>query len=1198
MASTFTRISSLVLATALSVGLAAAQTFSPYTSTAAARGAKSQAISVDQSVVLPKTKSSFRLNVPTPGGGTTVLELRETPVMPLNMQLRYPEITTYRGRDVATGMVSAVTQTPLGINVYVAGAEGSWQVTADGPGLALISRVDDAADAGTSAPLSCGYTPEIHARLDAAQAKAAAKTGATQTNQKTSALVTKRKFIMALACTGEFATTRGGTRASVNAVFAEALNLLNAITIREVGVEFELHPQNDSLIFLNPGTDPYLQPSLGRGLLDENPPAINNRIPIEEYDIGHVFTNGCSDVGGVVGGRTCDARGKARGVTCHSSTNLNRIVERVLAHEVAHQFAVSHSWNNCPSSDNQRAGGAAFEPGSGSTIMSYQGSCGPDNNVSNIAPQAVYYHVGSIQQFKNYLESPNGATCAKVSTVENNLPEVVAPNIDGRTIPRETPFVLRGSATDSDGDALLYNWEQYDLGSAVDLCDQKEDTPLFRSVPPTSGGNERYFPNYEAVLTGRGSCEEQLPEFGRDLTFRLTARDRKAVAGGTAWREVKMKVDGAAGPFRVTSQATAAVQYVTGEFINVSWDVAGTSNPATVNTQQVEILLSTDGGRTFPTVLAAATPNDGTQDVTLPMTEVASARIMVRPIGNVYYAISGSTFSIITPTAPGFSFAPSVSQAFICEADTTTVDLFTSSLLNFDKEITVSLEGTLPAGVKATLTKTTLKPGENAKLRLDFTAFQETAIVNVDLKATADGAETVTRRLVFDLVSTNFDDLALRGPANGQSGLSDFPTFAFTPSRRASQYTVQVNTNPNFGFGTFEILNPKPEGDQLGFSLEPNQVYFWRVIPKNRCGEFYDVPVNAFHTFAAECKTFTNDKSFPIAPNSTASVTIPVPVAESGPVNDVSVPLVDIGYLGGIENLTVSLVSPDGTEVTLYNKRCAGGSLKSGYDDEAPLPNNCSPQPTDGQLRRPNRPLSAFNGKEINGEWKLRLDIAKASPTGGEFKSFKLEFCANITSQAPTFQSKLVPVPQGGFQYLVGEYLSAADPDNNAADLEYIIVEEPKRGHLELYGVRLEKGDKFLQAQSQTGGVTYVDDANAPGNDSMRIVLSDNAGNLIATPRVDFNIDPSNVTGVEERATVGMTLAPNPAGSWSRLRFNTPSEGGQLTILDAQGRRVHSERVSVGQSEVDIDAGAYPAGIYLVDYRGAEGVRTMRLVRQ
>ena len=226
-----------------------------------------------------------------------------------------------------------------------------------------------------------------------------------------------------------------------------------------------------------------------------------------------------------------------------------------MTHEVAHQFAVSHSWNNCPGNDDQRAGRTAFEPGSGNTIMSYQGAC-PGNNIPG---PGDYYHVGSLQQFRDFYTAGPGSTCGEVVAVDNERPVVSAPGIDGLTIPAGTPFVLEGSATDADGDGLLYTWEQYDVGAAVELGQQRESTPLFRSEPPSPGGNVRYLPNREDVLRDRTNVAELLPAFGRELTFRLTARDRSPLGGGTDWAEVRMRVDGDAGPFAVTSQARGSV---------------------------------------------------------------------------------------------------------------------------------------------------------------------------------------------------------------------------------------------------------------------------------------------------------------------------------------------------------------------------------------------------------------------------------------------------------------------------------------------------------------------------------------------------------------------------------------------------------------------------------------------------------------
>ena len=73
----------------------------------------------------------------------------------------------------------------------------------------------------------------------------------------------------------------------------------------------------------------------------------------------------------------------------------------------------------------------------------------------------------------------------------------------------------------------------------------------------------------------------------------------------------------------------------------MTWDVAST-DAAPVSAANVKISLSTDGGHTYPFVLAASTPNDGSQTVIVPNVATTQARVKIEAVGNVFFDVSNA----------------------------------------------------------------------------------------------------------------------------------------------------------------------------------------------------------------------------------------------------------------------------------------------------------------------------------------------------------------------------------------------------------------------------------------------------------------------------------------------------------------------------------------------------------------------------
>ena len=152
----------------------------------------------------------------------------------------------------------------------------------------------------------------------------------------------------------------------------------------------------------------------------------------------------------------------------------------------------------------------------------------------------------------------------------------------------------------------------------------------------------RIFPQLSRLVAGLAPViGERLPTDAQTLTFRLTARDNRAGGGAVNDATMTVATTAAAGPFTVTF-ASAAGQSFAGT-ATVTWNVAGTT-AAPVSTPTVDILYSTDNGATFPYVLAAATPNDGSELVSFPAS-ASQGRILVRAVGNVFFNVNPQPFT-------------------------------------------------------------------------------------------------------------------------------------------------------------------------------------------------------------------------------------------------------------------------------------------------------------------------------------------------------------------------------------------------------------------------------------------------------------------------------------------------------------------------------------------------------------------------
>src|SRR5690606_31155415 len=248
---------------------------------------------------------------------------------------------------------------------------------------------------------------------------------------RNAAEVETRVYRLAMACTGEWGRTRGTVEKCLSDMNM-MVTRLTQIYESELAIRFVLINDNDKLIFLDKDTDPYIGSDMAKTILGTNTAIINDRVGAANYDIGHVLSI-CFDVGGVAQlGSACQGN-KGNGVTCFNNNNFEYAVASIMAHEVGHQFDATHTFNSCAPSQENATASSAYEPGSGTTIMSYGGLCGVDNVTSG---SDAYFHVASLEQilFKT-LSSGNAYACAQKIASGNHNPVVTVPE-GGFTIPK------------------------------------------------------------------------------------------------------------------------------------------------------------------------------------------------------------------------------------------------------------------------------------------------------------------------------------------------------------------------------------------------------------------------------------------------------------------------------------------------------------------------------------------------------------------------------------------------------------------------------------------------------------------------------------------------------------------------------------------------------------------------------------------
>ncbi len=1119
------------------------------------------------------SNKSTIISLPNAAGMIEDFEVYEASNFDPELQAKFPQIRAFSGRGITDKLATLkLSISPQGIQTMIFRTEKENEfIEPYSKDHAIYSVYTSQRDKG-KLPWTCTTADaKLTNGLSEQVAAANVVTGRSGANLKTMRL--------AQSVTAEYSNYFGATSASqVSLVLAGINNTLtrcNGVYEKDLAVHLNLIAATTNVIYYNASTDPYDAASAGAGGTwnAQLQKTLTSVIGEANYDIGHLF--GASGGGGNAGciGCICTNGSKGSGFTSPADgipQGDNFDIDYVV-HEVGHQMGANHTF-----SYSNEGTGVNKEIGSGITIMGYAGITSQD-----VAAHSIdIYHEASIAQIQANLATK---TCPVTTTITNSTPVVAA--VSNYTIPKSTPFALTGSATDADaGDVLTYCWEENDNASSSQTgansvaSATKASGPNWISFSPTISPT-RYFPKLATILAGAlvsgpltggdaGTNTEALSSVARTLNFRLTVRDNAVYrstapvsVGQTNFTDMAITVSAASGPFAVSSPNTA-VSWAGGSSQTITWAVAGTT-AAPVSCANVKISLSTDGGQTFPTVLAASTPNDGSEVLTIPNTATTTARIKIESVGNIFFDISNTNFTIAAGTGCG---APAgLTSSAITTTGATVSWTAVSGAAGYDVDYKLTSSGTWTNAATATTATSVAISGLSASTVYDW---------RVRTNCTSGSSAYTTAQFTTASATPTCGTVA---GLTSSSITTSSATVSWTVLSGAVSYDVDYKANSSSTWISAAVATTSASTSITG--LAAGTLYDWRV--RANCSSATGAYSTAQFTTSAVSTCATA-----FEPNETQATAAAI---TSGVTNTAAISTsTDVDYFKitttATSNIAYNLAGPSGVDYDLYVYNSAGTQLGSSTTSTATESVSLSSQAAGTYYIK----VIGYNGANSTTCYTITA-TATATTTGGCQSS--LDNSANGT----TTGAATIPFNTN----VTGLISPSADVDyykfviTTAGTITATLTTLPAD-----YDLRLRNSAGTQVAISQKSGTASesISYTAAAGTYYAQVYGYNNANNASTCYTLKVALGTAT-RGTIEMANASVSIYPNPVHSELTINMGNYTDPVSATVTDMYGSKI-IDKTFAGVSRISMSKLA--AGVYMVIIRDKNGriVKQDRIVKE
>ncbi|MCG6118465.1 MAG: S8 family serine peptidase [Aquimonas sp.] len=338
-----------------------------------------------------------------------------------------------------------------------------------------------------------------------------------------------------------------------------------------------------------------------------------------------------------------------------------------------------------------------------------------------------------------------------------------------------------------------------------------------------------------------------------------------------------------------------------------------------------------------------------------------------------------------------YGLAADSSRIVACGAGDENVGLALSAIGGYEGSVQLTASD-MPMGLSGGFAPATVQVPGNSELALSWTSIADGShaiVIQGD-----DGEIQRSRSVQFDFSASLPGAGSARFPANGLQNLELLPLFAWnTSSAGAIDYLLEVATDPAF---SNIVMSQRISGTEFraNSALADATAHYWRVTPRNHCGDAAASAVRSFRTAERSCSTVqATGLPLPIGPGAGAITSVQIPVSLAGSVASVSIPNLT-GTHTWVSDITGTLDSPAGNRVNFWSSICTDrDNFNFGVSDSAELAFSAIPcPPTSGLIYRPAQPFTALAGQPASGTWTLRLTDS-FNQDGGQLQAVSLEIC-------------------------------------------------------------------------------------------------------------------------------------------------------------------------------------------------------------